>query len=74
MEGEVIYFKDAHQVRFFFDGEWNNGIVCGPIVICACCGAIFHLKDILTSGKQDGEPHPVQVYEDWVDFSESISG
>lgn len=53
------------QVKFRdFDDVVRGGIydVDNEIIICACCGGIVELNEV----------EIIEVYEDWVDFTQSI--
>lgn len=39
-------------------------------IICACCGAILEADDF--SDDEDSDFELVEVYDNWIDFSENI--
>ena len=67
------YFDEPKQVMFADpdnEGEWIVGIAYKDEIICACCGGVFEVADVLEAvpeGKQAIFP-----YEDWADISAEI--
>ena len=69
-----ITFKEPTQVKFYdIEEGWLQGIAYGNVIVCACCGGVFHIATVLEEGKASGEEFPIQVYKYWADFSEFIS-
>ena len=55
----------------FWDGEGMcSGILYKDVVICACCGDIYDVKDILENTPK--EQVALCLFRNWVDFSEEI--
>jgi hypothetical protein len=64
----------AQQVKFW-DGEgWCAGILIGRRIICACCGGIFDVDEILENAREDGIENPIVPFNTWVDISDEIWG
>ena len=45
----------------------------GDKIICACCGAIFDVDEVIESAKDDGVD-AIKMFETWVDISDEIRG
>ena len=67
--------NSAHPVQvMFYDGEGMcSGIMWGDQVVCACCGAIFWVDEIVENAKADGVD-AIKMFETWVDISDEIRG
>lgn len=71
---EIVKSSIAIQVKFL-DGEtWCAGILVGRHIICACCGGIFDVDEILENAREDGIENPIEPFNTWVDISEEIWG
>ena len=73
------YFDFPRQVKFFCPDTVNevrfeNGIAYGDEIICACCGAIFKIDEVITDAGFAGIPETEAIveYRMWVNFSEYI--
>lgn len=83
---EPEYFNVAKQVRFLDLGDtdgkevWHCGIAYCDDLICGCCGTVFSIEEIFEDwddyGKKDypNVEAPIEVYENWVDLDEEITG
>lgn len=67
------------QVKFFCpdtedEVRFENGIAYDDEIICACCGAIFEIDDVIADAEFCGIPEAtaIQEYGMWVNFSEYI--
>lgn len=60
------------QVRFwdFYLDKYSWGIMYNDEIICACCGGILMIEDVLRCCPRDVEP--IHVYDYWVDFTDYI--
>ncbi len=71
------YFDRPKQVVFADPdnpGEWIVGIAYKDEIICACCGGIFDIDDVIEQAKLDGVKQAIYPYEDWVDIAYGITG
>ena len=69
------YFDEPKQVMFADpdnEGEWLVGIAYKDEIICACCGGVFEVADVLEA-VPEGE-QAIFPYEDWADISTEICG
>ena len=69
------YFDEPKQVMFADPdekGEWLVGIAYKDEIICACCGGVFEIADILEV-VPEGE-QAIYPYDDWVDISDEVCG
>ena len=74
---EKPYFDTPKQVVFADPdnaGEWNVGIAYRDEIICACCGGIFEIADVVEMAKEAGCKQAIYPYEDWIDIAYEISG
>lgn len=70
---EVVNSARPVQVMFY-DGEGMcSGIMWGDQIVCACCGAIFWVDEIIENAKTDGVD-AIKMFETWVDISDEIRG
>lgn len=65
-----IETRVPRQVKFYDGKNMRAGILCGDVVICACCGNTFDVRDILEVAPEG--VIPLRLFENWVDFSEVI--
>lgn len=69
------YFDIPTQIMFWDKGEgkYAFGIGYQDEIICACCGGVFEIEDIIENTPSDKQP--IYSYgEDWTDLSEEIFG
>lgn len=66
----MIETRVPRQVRFYDGENMCTGILYGEVVICACCGGTFDVRDILAEAPE-GQP-ALEAFENWVNFSEAI--
>ena len=73
-----IYFEVPKQVIFADpDAEnitWLVGIAYKDEVICADCGSVFEIEDIVESKDYFGLQSAIHPYENWVDIAVEIIG
>ena len=59
-----LFFEKPTQVRFMdYDGTINIGIAYKNEIICACCGGVYEIEDLLLH-----QPQEIKEWEFWVDF------
>ena len=71
------YFERPKQVMFADPdnpGEWLCGIAYGHEIICACCGGIFSIDDVVEMANEDGVKCAIYEYDNWVDIADDIVG
>ena len=68
-EPKQVVFADPDNV-----GEWLVGISYKDEVICACCGKVFKLEEVVNAAKEAKVINPVYFYKTWVDITDDISG
>ena len=82
----ITYFENPTQVRFY-DGEnecYLGGIAFHEKLICGCCGGTIDLEDfyadydeVWRSTEEEKEKlpaNPIEIYSNWVNISEAITG
>lgn len=70
---EVVDSWTPVQVMFY-DGEGMcSGIMLGNKIICACCGGIFDVDDVIENAREDGVD-AIKLFTCWVDISDEIKG
>ena len=52
--------------------EWYAGIAYRDEVICACCGGVFTIEDVIESAEEYGLARGIYHYGAWVDITDSI--
>lgn len=59
-----LYFKNPKQVRFMdYDGIIHIGIAYKNEIICASCGDVYEIEDLLLH-----QPQKIKEWKYWVDF------
>ena len=74
---EKPYFDAPKQVVFADPdnaGQWIIGIAYHDEIICACCGGIFEIADVVEMAEEAGCKQAIYPYEDWIDVSYEITG
>lgn len=70
---EVVNTWNPVQVMFY-DGEGMcSGIMLGSRIICACCGAIFDVDEVVGMARENGV-EAIKMFTGWVDVSDEIKG
>ena len=71
-----MYFEEPVQVIFAdpdATGCWISGIAYRDEIICACCGGVFDISEILEIAAEDNIENPIHSFGlDWVDLSPTI--
>ena len=71
------YFDEPKQVVFADPGncgEWLVGIAYRDEIICACCGGVFDIEDVLDMTGEFGIVNPIYPYGTWVNITDEIAG
>ena len=71
------YFNNPTQVMFADPenpGEWLCGIAYRDVIICSCCGGIFHINEVIEMAHEDSVNCAIHVYPEWVDITDEIVG
>ena len=69
------YFDEPTQVVFADpdnEGKWLVGIAYKDEIICACCGGVFEIAEVLEAVPEGGQT--ICPYDDWSDISTDICG
>ena len=66
------YFDVPTQVAWFDDNHYCAGIAYGDEVICACCGGVESIEEIIEFAPSGVAP--IVAYRDWVSFVGEIIG
>ena len=61
------------QVMFFDGEDMCPGIKIEDKIICACCGGIFEVEDVIEAA-MDAGVEPIRWFDHWVDLTEEIKG
>ena len=72
-----MYFNRPKQVMFADPdnaGEWLAGIAYKDEIICACCGSIFNIDDVVEQATIEGIKQAIYPYEKWVDLVYEVTG
>ena len=70
---EVVQSGVAVQVIFYDGDNMCSGILHGKHIICACCGGVFEVDEVIERAREDGQV-PVRVFDTWADISDEIKG
>lgn len=76
------YYERPTQVMFYEadPNTWSWGIAYRDDIICACCGAVLHITEIIDDfndyAKENGVKisKPIYEYSGWCDIVEGIYG
>ena len=74
---EKTYFNNPAQVVFADPdnpGEWLVGIAYRDQIICACCGGIFDINEVIELAHKDGVKCAIHEYYQWNDIADEIVG
>ena len=74
---DKTYFEKPTQVVFADStnaGAWMNGIAYGDEIICACCGGIYSIEEVIEIARENGVKKAIYEYDSWVDLTEEIYG
>lgn len=66
------YYHAPVQVMFHDGSGWNMGIAFEDKVICACCGVVFPIKNLLDNLDED-ITCPIYEYDFWVSITDDIT-
>ncbi len=69
------YYNEPKQVIFADpdnEGEWLVGIAYKDEIICACCGGVFEIENVIESVEDSNKA--IFQYDYWNDISEEIKG
>ena len=72
------YYDVPTQV-IFYDGGDDSPIFCAGIaykdeIICACCGGVMKISEVIADAEEDGIKTAIYDYADWYDMCEAIVG
>lgn len=70
---EIVNAGIAVQVMFYDGENMCSGIMLGDKIICACCGAIFYVDDVVSGAVEDGR-EAIRMFGTWVDISTEVEG
>ena len=66
------YFDVPTQVAWFEEDGYCAGIAYGDEIICACCGGVTNIYEVIEFTPMGITP--IVLYEDWVNFRSVIIG
>lgn len=70
---ELVESKHPAQVMFYDGQNMCAGIMLGDKIICACCGGVFEVEEVIEDAKIDGV-EAIRMFEVWIDVSNEIKG
>ena len=70
---EIVNSGNPVQVLFYDGEDMCAGIMVGDKIICACCGAIFDVDDVVSNAIEDGR-EANRMFDYWVDISDEVRG
>lgn len=76
------YYETPTQVMFYEadPDTWTWGIAYKDDIICACCGAVLHITEVIDDFNDYAEERgakvskPIYEYNGWYDISKSVYG
>ena len=73
------YYDFPTQVIFYDGGDDESPIFCTGIaykdeIICACCGGVMKISEVIADAKEDGIKTAIYDYADWCDVRKAIAG
>jgi hypothetical protein len=76
---EKSYFNNPTQVMFSDpespgQRQWLCGIAYRDVIICSCCGGVFHIDEVIEMAREDGVNCAIHAYPEWVDITDEIVG
>lgn len=69
---EAVGSGIPRQVMFYDGDGMCPGIMFGDKIICACCGAVYEVDEVIEYAKADGVV-AIRMFVYWVDISTEIS-
>lgn len=66
------WYNVPTQVAWFDDGAYAAGIAYGDEIICACCGGVTSIEEIIEYTPEGVVP--IVEYKNWIDFKEDVIG
>jgi hypothetical protein len=70
---EVVNSGSAVQVMFYDGEDMCSGIMVGDKIVCACCGAVYDIDEVVSNAIEDGR-EAIRVFGTWVDISTEVEG
>lgn len=70
---EIVNSGAAVQVMFYDGDNMCSGIMVGDKIICACCGSVFDVDEVVSNAIEDGR-EAIRMFEIWVDISAEVKG
>lgn len=70
---EAVQSSVAMQVMFYDGDNMCSGILHGKHIICACCGGVFEVDEVIDNARADGK-NAIEMFDTWVDVSDEIKG
>ena len=69
-------FNAPTQVMFWdiYGDHYTYGIAYKDEIICACCGGVMKISEVIADAKEDGIKTAIYDYVDWCDMREAIVG
>ena len=72
-----MYFNHPKQIVFADPDNvenWIVGIAYKDEIICACCGNVFNINEVVEQAEAEGIKQAIYPYEDWNDIAYEIVG
>lgn len=70
---EIVNSGNAVQVMFYDGEHMCAGIMLGDKIVCACCGAVFEVDEVVSNAVEDGR-EAIRMFQIWANISEEIQG
>ena len=70
---EIVNSGNAVQVMFYDGNYMCSGIMVGDKIVCACCGSVFDVDEVVSNAAEDGK-EAIRMFEIWVNITAEIEG
>ena len=70
---EIVDSGAPKQVMFYDGEDMCAGIMIGDKIVCARCGALFEVDEVIENAREDGRD-AIRVFDYWVDLSIEVEG
>ena len=70
---EVVESGVPAQVMFYDGDNMCPGIMIGDKIVCACCGALYEVDEVVSYAREDG-CEAILMFPYWVNLAEEVQG
>ena len=70
---EIVKSGEAVQVMFYDGEDMSPGIMVGDKIVCACCGSVFEVSEVVSNAAEDGR-EAIRMFRTWANISDEVMG